>query len=124
MGLNSYKSLEEFNELTLIRNSISILPQDNGKHIVQVDFPFLIDTSKFFSPEKSNFKQACATTRSLFSKLRKIHLHNDFHQEILNGIERGHMVLIPPEETQQYLAQPHCISFLNYVCKTSSESTP
>ena len=34
------------------------------------------------------------------------------------------MVLIPPEETQQYLAQPHCFSFLNYVCKASSESTP
>ena len=40
------------------------------------------------------------------------------------NVDSGHMVFIPPEETQQILAQPHCFSFLNYVCKPSSQSTP
>ena len=48
--LNSHKSLEELNELTLIRDSISILPQDQGRYYVQVHFPFCIDIPRLFSP--------------------------------------------------------------------------
>ena len=33
-------------------------------------------------------------------------------------------MLIPSEQTQEFLDKPHCFSFLNYVCKASSESTP
>ena len=122
--LNSHKSLEELQELQLIRDSIATIPDDSGRQFIQVDFPFKIDVPRLFHPTKSNFSQACATTKSLFTKLRKLNLHQEFHNEILSGIEKGHMKLIPAEQTQEILANPHCFSFLNFVCKASSQSTP
>ena len=64
--LNSHKSLEELQELILIRNSISVRESPDGSNHIFVDFPFKVDIDRLFSSKKTNFRQACATSKTLF----------------------------------------------------------
>ena len=59
---------------------------------------------------------------SLFNKLRKLNLAEQFHLEILKGIKDGQIRILSEADQCKVLGGPHCLAGLNYSLKPDSTS--
>jgi hypothetical protein len=89
---------------------------------VEAAYPFIGDLPTLYSPEKSNYKGAISTTRSLFRRLHRIGKAKDFDDEIQKSIAESHMRILTKVEEAQVLSDFHCFSFLNFQLKDASAS--
>ncbi len=89
-------------------------------HFVEASYPFIGDLPTLYSPEKSNYKGAVATTRSLFKRLHRIGKAKDFDDEIQKSISESHMKILTKAEESQVLSDFHRFSYLNFQLKDSS----
>ena len=114
--------LSEINrdENKLILDNISVIKDSKGNDRILFKYPFRCKFDEAFSPEKSNYTGALATTKILFKKLHSKALAQAFNDEIEKGVNDGHLRILSLPETNDILKQSHCFSFLNYTQKLSS----
>ena len=91
---NSQASLQQMQELNLLRDNLQIMPNGlnldgNEKFFVQVNFPVLGNVSELYAANLSNSNIAKRKTVTLFKKLRKLDLAVQFHSEIIKGVSEG-----------------------------------
>ena len=81
------------------------------------------DAPTLYHPDLSNRYAALAKSKSLFRKLHKLKLVEDFDAEITKSVSENHIKFLSKAEEAALLASWHCFSGLTYSIKASS-STP
>ena len=123
--LNSPISMKEMRDLQLIRKSLTVLPDPlTGKNFISIDFPFLVDVHTTHKPEFSNQRAARTATVTLFKRLRKEKLVQQFHEEMVKSIHLGHIEVLSTKEAESVLSNTHSFANLNYALKPDSASHP
>ena len=74
-------TIEELRELTMIRESIKVV-FINSQRYLQCDYPVMGDPKTLYAPEFSNKYAALSKSKSLFKKLHKLNLAQEFDDEI------------------------------------------
>ena len=124
---NSEASLQQLRELELVRKNIELVSNGfdkNGKrkYFVRINYPVLGDLKTLYASHLSNSDIAKCKSVSLFNKLRKLNLAEQFHLEILKGIKDGQIRILSEADQCKVLGGPHCLAGLNYSLKPDSTS--
>ena len=118
-GETRQNSVEEQIEYELIKASVEKVTVD-GKPMLMTRYPVMGKPEVLYRPELSNSKAAQAKTRSLFIKLHRLKLWQQFDEEIRKSEQEQHIRFLSESEQEEFLRSYHCFSGLTYSVKTSS----
>ena len=122
--LNSQVSLQEMKEIQLMTRNLWVQsdPLNPLSSIIKVHYPLDAPIEDLFPPSKSNATGLKKATISLYKKLKKKNLLDEFDEQIRKSIRESHIEILTPEQTAEVLAQPHNFAGINFQLKPSSKS--
>jgi hypothetical protein len=114
-------TIEEDIEYQLISDSVVKVIVE-GNPMLQTNYPVMGDPSVLYKPELSNSKFALSRSKSLFNKLHKMGLAQQFDAEIQRSLSDRHIRFLTPVEESELLSSWHCFAGLTYSIKSSSST--
>ena len=118
---NRQSSIEEIRELEMIRKSIKVVKVGPQLHL-QCNYPIMGNPETLYDPDLSNRYAILAKSKSLFRKLHKLGLAQEFDEEIQKSLAEGHIRFLSENEEKKISSDWHCFSGLSYSIKQSSST--
>ena len=88
----------------MIKNSVEVVTIDNQRFL-QCNYPVMGDAPTLYHPDLSNRYAALAKSKSLFRKLHKLKLVEDFDAEITKSVSENHIKFL--SRLKKKLCWPH-----------------
>ena len=119
---NSQRSLREVEETALIWKNMKVIQDPNfpnvkSRKVILIHYALDAPIEQLFPPSHSNSVQYRAASKSLFKKLKKKKLLNDFHAQMVKSINEGHVKMLSVADGRKLLKECHVFSGINYTTK-------
>ena len=97
-NLNAPVTAVQLEESQLIRDAINVNtdPNDPNKRIISIEYPVRpgVDLNQQYTDYNSNVEMAKKSSQSLQKRLQKLNLLTEFHEQIIDGLQKGHIIEI------------------------------
>ena len=87
--------------MSVIANSL--FPQDPRMKVILCHYPLDGPITELYPPSASNGSQYKMATKSLYKRLRKKGLLDDFHQQMEKSVLEKHWVMLTQDEAKEVL---------------------
>ena len=97
-GLNGPATAMQLEESQLIGKAmkVEVDPVDTNKKVISIEHPVKpgVDLSLQYTDSNSNINMAKKSSQSLQKRLQKLNLLKEFHEQVKDGLDKGHIIEI------------------------------